>query len=95
MIGIVTGIYLVLGIAVLTAGVLKLVAGVRNLKYRGKVLGIVAMASSLVTVFSCYWRRRHRHCSSNGLIVYLNPEVSRAFAMGDQGIPADQIKASF
>lgn len=95
MIGIMTGVYLVLGIAVLTAGILKIVAGIRNLKYRGKILGIVAMASSLVTVFTCYCAPTALGLLIYGLIVYLNADVSRAFAMGDQGMSADQIKASF
>ena len=95
MVNIMSGYYIVVGLATLMAGILLLVAGIRNLKYRGKVLGIVAMASSLVSIFSCYCAPTAIGLLIYGMIVYLNADVSRAFAMGDQGMSPEQIKASF
>jgi hypothetical protein len=93
--GILSGVYVLLGVVALIAGVLKIVAGVRNLKYRGKVLGIVALASGVATIFTCYCAPTAIALLVYGLIVYLNADVGRAFAMGEQGMTPDQIKAAF
>ena len=49
MASLIGGVYLALGAALLIAGVLKLTAGFRNYRYRGRTLGIVALFSGLVT----------------------------------------------
>ena len=38
----------------LVASVLHLVAGVRNYRFRGRTLGIVALACGMLTVLTCY-----------------------------------------
>ena len=46
------GIYIVMGLATLIGGVLKIVAGARNVKYRSRVLGFVAMGSGILSMLS-------------------------------------------
>src|SRR5690349_17482371 len=42
------------GVLNLAAGILNITAGVKNVKYRGRILGIVALISGVVTIFPCY-----------------------------------------
>lgn len=94
MAGVLSGVYLVMGIGILALGVLRIVAGVRNLKYRGRILGIVAMSAGLLTSFTCWCLPTSLGILIYGLIVYLNSDVVRAFEMGDRGLSADQIRQS-
>ncbi len=91
-VGLIVSIF---GVLALAAAVLKIVAGIKNLKYRGRTLGIVAMASGGLTMFTCYCAPTAIVLLIYGLIVYLNADVARAFEQGEQGWSPDQIKASF
>lgn len=88
------GIYLVMGIPTLIAGVLKIVAGVRNVKYRGKTLGFIALGSGILSAASCYCIPTALGVAIYGLIVYLNQNSARAFELGETGMPSDQIMAT-
>jgi hypothetical protein len=92
---VVGGIVSILGVVALAAAILKIVAGIKNLKFRGRTLGIVAMASGVLTIFICYCAPTALALMVYGLIVYLNGDVARAFEQGKQGWSPDQIKASF
>jgi hypothetical protein len=87
-------IYGGMGALNLTVGILNITAGVKNVKYRGRVLGIVALCSGLLTLFPCYCFPTAMMLLVYGLVVYLNPEVVRAFEMGEGLTPAE-IKAAF
>ncbi len=90
-----TVIYLAVGIPVLIAGVLRILAAVRNFQFRSRTLGIISMVLGLVSMFSCYCAPTGIALLVYGLLVYLNPAVRMAFAMGDEGVPASQILATF
>lgn len=92
---VVGGIISLFGVLVLAAAVLKIWAGIKNLKYRGRTLGIVAVASAGLSMFLCYCAPSGLALLIYGLIVYLNGDVARAFELGEQGWSPDQIKASF
>ena len=81
--------------AALAAAVLHVVAGLRNWRFRGRILGIVALAAGMVTVLTCYCLPTAMALGIYGLIVYLNGEVSDAFRMAEAGQSADQIFATF
>ena len=91
--GIMSAVYIAMGLPALIAGVLKVVAAIKNLKYRGRTLGIVALASGAVTVVTCYCMPTAIALMVFGLIVYLNEESVRAFAMGEEGRSPEEIKA--
>ena len=74
---------------------LHVVAGLRNWRFRGRTLGIVALAAGMVTVFTCYCLPTAMALGVYGLIVYLNGEVSDAFRMAEAGQSVDQIFATF
>jgi hypothetical protein len=88
------GIYIVMGLATLIGGVLKIVAGARNVKYRGRVLGFVAMGSGILSMLSCYCMPTALGVGIYGLIVYLNQNSARAFELGETGMPGEQILAT-
>jgi hypothetical protein len=93
--GVLSAIYVALGALMLALGIFRIVSGVRNLKYRGRVLGIVALAAGVLSVFTCYCAPSAIGLLIYGLIIYLNDDVRRAFEQGEQGATPDQIKASF
>jgi len=93
---LITGIggafYLLMGGALVAAGGLNIVAGVKNLKYRSRTLGIAALAIGGLGMFTCYCAPTAIGLLIYGLIIYLNEDVRRAFEMGEQGASPDQIK---
>ena len=91
--GIVGGLYLVVGVVVLALGVLKVFAGIRNLSFRSRVLGIVALASGALSFITCYCAPTALALAVFGLIVYLNEASIAAFRMGDEGRSAAEIRA--
>jgi hypothetical protein len=81
--------------AALAAGVLHLVAGLRNYRFRGRTLGIVALACGMLTFFTCYCLPTAVALGVYGLIVYLNQEASEAFRIGEAGRQPAEILAKF
>src|SRR3954447_19870967 len=51
---IMTGVYGGMGAAGFLAGTLRVVAGFRNIGYRGRVFGIVSMVFGLLSLGTCY-----------------------------------------
>jgi hypothetical protein len=73
-------IYGGLGAMTLAAAVLHIVAGIRNYLYRGRLLGLVALAGGMATMFTCYCAPTAVGLAVYGLIVYLDPAVMNLFA---------------
>ena len=90
-----TGYYIFAGVSCLTAAVIKTVAGIINLKYRGRVLGIVALISGFMSFPTFYCAPTAIALMIYGLIVYLNSHVALAFRMGKQGYTSRQIQGAF
>jgi hypothetical protein len=86
---------LIIGSVCGAAGALRIVAGLMNLRYRRRVLGIVALAGGLVTMMSGYCAPSGIALAIYGLIVYINEPVVAAFALGDGGRPPAEIQAAF
>jgi len=85
----------VMAAAALIAAMLHIAAGLRNYRFRGRVLGIVALAGGLLTFFTCYCLPTAICLSIYGLIVYLNRSVSDAFCMGESGCSSSEILTTF
>src|SRR5205823_5880308 len=68
-------------------GLLRIVAGLFNIRYRRRGLGIAALAVGLVTMMTAYCAPTAIGLAVYGLIVYLNEPVVLAFQMGDSGRP--------
>ncbi len=63
-------------------GGLKVIAGVRNYRYRNRVLGILALAVAPLSVFTLFCLPSALALLVCGLVVYLNGDVRRVFASG-------------
>jgi hypothetical protein len=89
----IAGIYPVLGLPALLAGVLKIWAGILNLKLRGRTLGIVALFSGLLTIASCaiYCFPTSLALMIYGLIVYFDSDTARAFLIAEDRVPVDEV----
>lgn len=89
-------IYGGMGVVVLIGAVLHIFAGIRNYKFRGRVLGFVALIAGMVTtLMTCYCAPTAIALGVYGLICFLNPEVTHAFAMAKAGKKKDEILATF
>lgn len=81
------------GPGMLGAGGLKIAGGIRNYSYRGKLLGILALASGGVSVLTCVCAPTAVALLVYGLKLYGQPQVERAFLMGEQGSSPEWIQA--
>ena len=93
-IGIMSAVFIILGVLILLTAGLKIVAGIKNLKYRGRTLGMAALISSIVSMMTGYCAPTAIALLIYGLIIYLDGDVRQAFEMGEQGVPPEQIKAT-
>lgn len=85
-------LYVGLGAVVLLSGLLRVIAGSRNLNYRGRTFGIVSLAAGVVTSLTIWCAPTSLGLLIYGLIVYLNEESARAFALGAEGKRPEEIK---
>jgi hypothetical protein len=90
-----TAIYGGAAVVIFVVALLHIVAGVQNFRFRGRVLGMVAMSCGVLTVFGCYCFPTALALGIYGLIVYLNEGVAEAFQMGKSGYTGAQITAAF
>jgi hypothetical protein len=92
---ILTASYGGIGAGLLISGLVRIVAGIQNFRFRGRVLGIVSFCLGLVSMLGCYCAPTSIAVLVYGLMVYLNPAVVAAFEMGQQGMNGNSILASF
>jgi hypothetical protein len=92
---IMLAVYGGLGLLVLLGAVLHIWAGISNLKFRRRTLGIVALGVGLVSTFTCYCAPTSIALAVYGLVVYLSPQVAQAFTMGQAGKTRAEIDAAF
>jgi len=87
--------YGVSGILAVALGVLNIVGGVRMLKFRGRIFGIVSLSVGLLSIVGCYCFPTALGLFIYGLIVLLNEPVKRAFEMGAEGATSADIQSRF
>lgn len=88
-------LYLVMGLAGVVPGLVHLVAGGRNLFYRGRTLGIVALCMGVATFPLLLCLPTALLLAVYGLVVYLNTSSAKAFAMGEAGYSAEAVYLTF
>jgi hypothetical protein len=84
---------IVFGPALLLVGALKVYAGIRNYRYRGRLLGFVALASCVISLANCVCGLLALPLLIAGIVVYRHADVERAFVMGEQGLSREWIQA--
>ena len=92
---IMMGVYVGGGVVTLLAGSLCVFAGIRNLRFRGRLLTLVAVVLGMGSVFTCYCAPTAIALAVYAFIVMLNPQVIAAFEIAKQGLNGDQILAAF
>ena len=65
-------------------------AGIRNLKLRGRTLGIVAVSANMISLGTCYCAPTAIGIFVFGLVVYLNEEVRQTFLASEQAAAGGQ-----
>jgi hypothetical protein len=76
----------------LGVGILRIIAGIMNLKYRGRRLGLTALIIGTLSLFTMYCAPTSIALLVDGLIVYMDEDVRRAFALGEQGFSSEKIR---
>src|SRR5258706_6518914 len=82
--GVGGALYLFFGAFLAVTGGLNITAGIKNLKYRSRTLGITALCIGALAMFTCYCAPTAIGLMIYGFIIYLNQEVGGAFEMGKQ-----------
>jgi len=78
------------------AGVIRLMAGIRNVRFRGRTFGIFShFFCGFLSLGTCYCSLTGIGLLIYGLIVYFNYDVAYAFTLGERGIPSGEIKARY
>jgi hypothetical protein len=87
--------YVILSAPALATGILRIVAGIFNVFYRRRGLGIAAMAVGLITLMTGCCAATSIGLAIYGLIVYVDEPVIAAFALGERGQSPAEIQGSF
>jgi hypothetical protein len=84
----------VVGVLCVAAGLLSMIAGIMNLRFKGRVLGIFSLLFGFGASLSCYCAPTAVALGIYGLVVYFNSDVARAFAAVKQGYSPAEVKAA-
>lgn len=80
-------IYLPVGLVLLAVAGIRIYAGIRNLSFKGRTLGIIAISCGLATSLTMYCAPTSIGLMIYGLIVYLDGNVAQAFKDVEAGLP--------
>lgn len=75
-------------------GSLKAFAARRNRKYRGRRVGLAALWSAVPLALGCVCAPTGLALLIYGSLVYADPIAREAFALGESGMPPDEIEAT-
>ena len=84
-----------IGVLVVLIGLLHLIAGYRNLAYRGRIFSIVTWSLGLIACLTCYCMPTSIGLLVYGAIVFVNPATVRAFALKESGMSNEEIERQF
>lgn len=88
-------VYLVMGLPALIAGVLNIIAGIRALRFRGRTFWMIALIANGAGFTTCYCIPTAAGVMGYGLVVCFDSDVIKAFELGEQGVPAEEIRQRF
>ncbi len=87
--------YVVIGLVLLASGILRIVAGFQNYRFKGRVLGIVSIVLGIAVVFTGVCAPTAIALLVLGLLIFVDPDVIAAFQMARTGRSVSQILAAF
>ena len=85
----------IVGGVILIISILHFIAAYLGFTYKGRVFGIVTMILGLGSLLSCYCAPTAIGLAVYGMIIYFNPAVSKAFALGKSGMKKQEILSHF
>lgn len=88
-------LFAVVSIPAIAVSALRIFAGIYNLRFRRRKLGMTSLVVGLILVFTGYCAPTAIGLAVYGLLVYLNESVVAAFEMGDAGRSPMEINAAF
>ncbi len=92
---IMTIVFIVIaGVFAITA-LLNIIGGVQVMRFRGRVLSMIALFSGLTTILACYCFPISLGMAIYGMIVLLDISVQAAYRMADEGASAEEIRQYF
>ena len=89
------GFFFVAGGVTIVIAILRLVAGILGVTYRGRTLGIVSHIGGFLIIATCYCFPTAIALGVYGCIVYFNADVAQAFKLRSQGYTSEQILEHF
>lgn len=84
--------FAIMGGLVIASGLLSIVAGILNLRFKGRGLGITSLVAGFGASLTCYCAPTSIALGIYGLVVYLNSDVARAFAAVKEGHTPAEVK---
>jgi hypothetical protein len=84
-------VYTAWGLMIVALGILNSVAGVRVMSFRNRVLGLVALFSNILVLFSCYCALTAIGMMVYGLIVLFHSDVAYAFDLVSRGSTPEEV----
>ena len=85
----------VMGAIILVISIMHFIAGIRNLRYQGRIFTVVTWLLGLLASFTCYCGPTSVGLAIWGMIVFLNPAVASAFKMAEEGMDRKEIPNQF
>jgi hypothetical protein len=95
MLAVAAGVDVLLGLLLLAAGVLNILAGSRARKFRRRVFVLVGLFANAVVLPTIYCGPTSIGVLIYGVLVFFHGDVVRAFELGDQGVAAAEIQKRF
>jgi len=89
------GYFLIAGGCAIVIALIRLVAGILGVTYRGRMLGIVSHIGGLLTIATCYCFPTAIAVGIYGCIIYFNADVAQAFKLRSDGLTSEQVLAHF
>lgn len=87
--------YTSIGVLVIAAGAVNVLAGIRVMKYQSRTFAMTALFANLVPFITCYCLPTSMGLMIYGLIVLFQTDVAQAFKLGEEGLSVDEIKHRF
>ena len=92
MMGVFSVVFIAIGLMLIIVGILRIWAGIAGIKFRRRKLGIWSIIIGALSCMTFYCAITSIGLLVYGLIVYLDPNVKRAFDLAEKGWTADQIR---
>lgn len=87
------GVYGVMGVVMLSVGITRLVAGLRNFQFKSRYLGIASLSLGMLTIFFIFCLPTALALMIYGLFVLIDPDVAAAFDARRNGATVDDVLA--